>query len=266
VGSDVTGIRLGSIVSAATGGYYSPGAIVGDVLGGGVWSGDLANAGVPIPDVDIPILGEVTDFGGKLLFEATGVGLNGSNVLIDPYKTASAINAFASGTTPEQYLAQYGVDAFIQTFGDLAPPEAQAALENLGYLARDVMYRYSPDEKILDYALTNSQMINAGRDIAFLFGDPSVVPIVDRVANVAHMADYTEINTDRKLVTWAQYYALGATAVEAGADSAEDLGVQWKFPFNFPSEPITDGPSTGGYPNFLDDKTQNWYNRTGTTA
>lgn len=266
VGSDITGIRLNSVVSAATGGSYSPGDIVGDVLGGGVWSGDLADAGVPIPDVDLPILGAVTDFGGKLLFEATGVGLSGSNVLIDPYKTASAINAFASGTTPEDYLAQNGVEAFIRTFGTLAPPEAQAALENLGYLARDVMYRYSEDEKLTDSALTNSQMINAGRDIAFLFGDPNVVPIVDRVAGVAQMVNYTEVDTDRKLVTWAQYYALGATAVQAGADTAEDLGVQWKFPFDFPTKSVTPGTSTGGYPNYFDDKTQDWYNREGSIA
>lgn len=266
VGSDITGIRLNSIVSAATGGYYSPGSIVGDVLGGGVWSTDLSQAGVPIPDVDLPVLGAVTDFGGKLLFEATGVGLSGSNILIDPYKTASAINAFASGTTPEEYLAQYGADAFIRTFGTLAPPEAQAALENLGYLARDVMYRYSENEVLTDSALTNSEMINAGRDIAFLFGDPSVVPIVDRVTNVANMVNYTEVDTDRKLVTWAQYYALGATAVQAGADTAEDLGVQWKFPFTFPSESITPGTSTGGYPNYFDDKTQDWYNSKGSIA
>jgi hypothetical protein len=266
VGSDVTGIRLNSVVSAATGGYYSPGAIVGDVLGGGVWSADLANAGVPIPDVDLPIINQAAGFGGKLLFEATGVGLSGSNILIDPYKTASAIEAFASGTTPEQYLAQNGVTAFINTFGSLAPPEAQSALTNLAYLARDVMYRYSQNEVLTDSSITNSELINGGRDIAFLFGDPSVVPIVDRVTNVANMVNYTEIDTDRKLVTWAQYYALGATAVEAGVDTAEDAGVQWKFPFSFPSEAITPGPSTGNYPNYFDDKTQNWYNSKGTAV
>lgn len=254
VGSDITGIRLESVVSAATGGYYSPGSIVGDVLGGGVFSYDFANSGLPIPDVDLPIVGEVADFGGKFLFEATGIGLSGSNILLNPYKTAQAAEAFANGTTPEQYLAQYGADAFIQTFGNLAPPEAQSALNNLAYLARDVMYRYSQDEVLTDASLTNSEMINAGRNVAFLFGDPNVTPIVDKVVNVADMATYTQIDTDRKLVSWAQYYALGATA----ADAAEDV---WRFPFAFPSEPMSDVGNTGGYQNYLSDKTQDWYNR-----
>lgn len=260
VGSDITGIQLRNIVSAATGGYYSPGAIVGDVLGGGVWSGDLAAAGVPLPDVDIPVVNEALDFGGKMLFEATGVGLSGSNILIDPYKTARAVEAFASGTTPESYLATYGVDAFIQTFGTMAPEHARGALNNLAYLARDVMYRYSQDEVLTDSSLTNSQMINAGRDIAFLFGDPNVIPIVDKVVNIANMSNYTEVDTDRKLVTWAQYYSLGATA-------AQSVGaVQWKFPFDFPSNSITPAESTGGYPNYFDDKTQNWQNAKGNIA
>lgn len=258
VGSDITGIQLRNVVAASRGDTYAAGAVVGDVLGGGVWSGDLAAAGVPVPDIDIPVVNEALEFGGKMLFEATGVGLSGSNILIDPYKTARAVEAFASGTSPEQYLATYGVDAFISTFGTLAPEHAQGALNNLAYLARDVMYRYSQDEVLTDSSLTNSQMINAGRDIAFLFGDPNVVPVVDRVVNVANMANYTEIDTDRKLVTWAQYYALGATAVQ-GVE-----GVEWKFPFDFPSNSITPTGSTGGYPNYFDDKTQDWHYAEGT--
>lgn len=252
VGSDITGIQLRNVVSAARGDTYAVGSVVGDVLGGGVWGNDLASSGVPLPDLDLPIIGAVADFGGKMLFEATGVGLSGSNILIDPYKTARAVEAFASGTSPEQYLATYGVDAFISTFGTLAPEQAQGALNNLAYLARDVMYRYSQDEVLTDSSLTNSQMINAGRDIAFLFGAPNVVPVVDRVVNVANMANYTEVDTDRKLVTWAQYYSLGATAVQGIKE------VEWKFPFDFPSNAITATGETGGHPNYFDDKTQDW--------
>lgn len=262
VGSDITGVRLGSVVSAATGGYYSPGSIVGDVLGGGVWSTDLANAGIPLPDVDLPIIGAVTNFGGKLLFEATGIGLSGTNILIDPYKTAQVVEAFASGTTPQEYLARNGAEAFINAFGTLAPPEAEEALRSLGGLARDVMYAYSENEVITDSYLTNRLLKEGGRDIAFLFGDPGVVPIIDRVASVNEMAQYTEIDTDRKIVTWAQYYALGATVITAGTDTVEEV-VAWKDPYAFPGPALTPDVSTGGYQDFFDAKTLSWYNNKG---
>ena len=122
------------------------------------------------------------------------------------------------------------------------------------------MYLYSQDEVITDSSIPNPLLINAGRDIAFLFGDPGIVPIVDRVTTVDDMVTYTEINTDRKLVTWAQYYALGATVVTAGTETADEV-VQWQFPFDFPSESITPSESTGGYQNFFDDKTQSWHNK-----
>lgn len=276
ISGDITGVQTRSVVSAATGQYYSKSQIVGDVLGGGVFKADFDKLGLPIPNdlsTGITVVDKSAEFGSKLLFNATGIGLSSQNVSISPYKTAQAAEAFAMNTNPQTYLAQYGAEAFMQTFGPVAPPEAQTALYGLANAARNVMYRYGQDEVITDSVLTNSEMINAGRDIAFLFGDSSVTPVIDQVADVAHMADYTEIDTNRKLVTWAQYYSIGASATKAAtsaasviaekqATKAEPVATTWKAPVEFPGI-LSQGNDTGGYQNYFDTTTLDWLDRKG---
>lgn len=238
VASDVTGVKMHNIVSAATGGTIDHGAIIGDVVGGGLWADDLKAAGitpegvtVPLP-VELPLLdNKFTQQGAKFLYDMTGLGYNGSELLIDPRKTADAIDMWSRETNPERILMEQGFKAYDSTFGDMTPKEAEGVMAELGVLARDVGVLYAKNELIFDRGLSDSEIRSAGRDVAFIFGDPSIAPLVDSVEEVVRYNDVTDVQTKQSTTSWADYYSMGAKVGE-GYDT-------WKFPYKFPAEGTT---------------------------
>lgn len=256
-GSDVTGVRLHNVVSAASGKKVSPGSIVGDVLNGGLWSKDLREAGIspsgiklPIPDILKEVENPALLLGGKFLHEATGVGLDSRNILINPAATARNIEKWANTTNPEKLLIDQGARAYINTFGHISPKEAATSMADLGRLAGEVGLMYSKNSLLTDSSLTDKQMMNLGRDVAFTFGDPTIVPVVNQVTRVVDYGTHHDVTTNQSLVSWADYYSMGAklgTATE-----------KWKFPFAFPGNPIATGDVTNGNTTQFDESTQKW--------
>jgi len=254
---DVTGMRLHNIVSAASGRRVNPGAIVGDVLSGGLWADDLRAAGispnqikVPLP-IDLEVIeNPMLKAGGTFLHSATGLGFDGRNVLINPYSTARNIERWASATDPQRMLVEQGARAYINTFGHISPTEAGVQVEELGKLASEVAIMYSRNELLVDSGLTDSQKMDMARDIAFVFGDPTIVPVVDSVERVVDYGRYHDVTSNKSLVSWADYYSMGAKL----ADSTS----KWNFPFQFPGDPITTGDVTNGNATEFDESTQKW--------
>lgn len=257
-GSDVTGVRLHNIVSAASGNKVSPGSIVGDVLNGGLWSKDLKAAGIspsaiklPIPDALKEVVANpAVDFGGEFLHNATGVGLDSRNILINPYNTARNIEKWSTSTNPQKMLVDSGARAYINTFGHISPKEAETSMADIGKLAGEVAVMYSKNSLLTDSSLTDSQLKNLGKDVAFTFGDPSIVPVVNQVTRVVNYGEYHDITTSKSLVTWADYYSMGTKTADA-------VG-KWKIPLDFPGEPITKSSVTNGNTTQFDESTQKW--------
>lgn len=256
-GSDVTGVRLHNVVSAASGKKVGVGSIVGDVLNGGLWAKDLREAGIspssiklPIPDVLSEIENPALLFGGEFLHNATGVGLNSNNILINPYTTARNIEKWSTSTTPQKLLVDSGARAYINTFGHISPKEAETTMADMGKLAGEVAVMYSKNSLLTDSSLTDRQMKDLGKDVAFTFGDPSIVPVVNQVTRVVDYGTHHDITTTKSLVTWADYYSMGTKTVDA-VD-------QWKIPLEFPGEPIVKSAVTNGNTTQFDESTQKW--------
>lgn len=257
-GSDVTGVRLHNIVSAASGRKVSPGAIVGDVLNGGLWSKDLKDAGIspsqikiPIPDVLKEVVANpAVDFGGEFLHNATGVGLDSRNIMINPYATARNIEKWSTSTNPQKLLVDSGARAYINTFGHISPKEAETTMADIGKLAGEVAVMYSKNSVLADSSLTDSQLKNLGKDVAFTFGDPSIVPVVNQVTRVVDYGTHHDITTNKSLVTWADYYSMGTKTADAAG--------KWKIPLDFPGEPIEKSSITNGNTTQFDESTQKW--------
>lgn len=256
-GSDVTGVRLHNIVSAASGKKVSPFAIVGDVLNGGLWADDLKKAGIspstikiPIPDVLKEIDNPALKFGGEFLHNATGLGLSKDNILINPAATARNIQKWATSTTPEKLLVDQGARAYINTFGHISPSEASTSMADIGKLAGEVAVMYGKNSVLTDSSLTDRQMRDLGRDVAFTFGDPSIVPLVNQVTKVVDYGTHHDITTSKSLVSWADYYSMGTKTADAAG--------KWKIPLEFPGEPITTSEVTNGNTTQFDESTQKW--------
>lgn len=257
-GSDVTGVRLHNIVSAASGGRVSPGAIVGDVLNGGLWSKDLKAAGIspsqiklPIPDVLKEVVANpAVDFGGEFLHNATGIGLDSRNIMINPYATARNIEKWSTSTNPQKLLVDSGARAYINTFGHISPKEAETTMADIGKLAGEVAVMYSKNSVLTDSSLTDSQLKNLGKDVAFTFGDPSIVPVVNQVTRVVDYGAHHDITTNKSLVTWADYYSMGTKTADAAG--------KWKIPLDFPGAPIEKSSITNGNTTQFDESTQKW--------
>lgn len=257
-GSDVTGVRLHNIVSAASGRKVGIGSIVGDVLNGGLWSKDLKAAGIspssikiPIPDVLKEVVANpAVDFGGEFLHNATGVGLDSRNIMINPYNTARNIEKWSTSTNPQKLLVDSGARAYINTFGHISPKEAETTMADIGKLAGEVAVMYSKNSVLTDSSLTDSQLKNLGKDVAFTFGDPSIVPVVNQVTRVVDYGTHHDITTNKSLVTWADYYSMGTKTADAAG--------KWKIPLDFPGDPITKSSVTNGNTTQFDESTQKW--------
>lgn len=257
VGSDITGIRMHNIVSAATGRRVSPGAIVGDVLSGGLWADDLRQAGITPNQIKVPLPIELDVIenpllkaGGTFLYSATGLGFDGRNIMLNPYNTARNIERWATTTDPQKMLVEQGARAYINTFGHIAPNEAGVQMEEIGQLAAEVAVMYSRNELLVDSGLTDNQKIDLARDVALVFGDPTITPVVDQVERVVDYGQYHDVTSNKSLVTWADYYSMGAKT----ADAIE----KWDFPFEFPGDPITTGDVTNGNVTEFDESTKKW--------
>lgn len=257
IGSDITGVRMHNIVSAASGRRVNAGAIVGDVLNGGLWADDLRAAGISPSTVTVPlpiqlevIENPLLKAGGSFLYSATGMGYDGRNILIHPYQTARNIERWSRETDPAKLLVEQGARAYINTFGHITPTEAATQVSDLGKLAAEVGLMYGRNELLVDSGLTDRAKTDLARDIAFTFGDPTITPVVDSVERIVDYGEYHDVTTSKDLVTWATYYSMGAklaTAVD-----------KWNFPFQFPGEPITAGDVTNGNATEFNESTQKW--------
>lgn len=257
IGTDITGVRLHNIVSAASGRRVNVGSVVGDVLNGGLWADDLRAAGISPSTITVPlpiqleiIENPMLKAGGSFLYSATGMGFDGRNILIHPYQTARNIERWANQTDPAKLLVEQGARAYINTFGHISPSEASAQVSNLGKLAAEVGLMYGRNELLVDSALTDRAKTDLARDIAFTFGDPTITPVVDSVGRIVDYGEYHDVTTSKDLVTWATYYSMGAklaTAVD-----------KWNFPFQFPGDPIAAGDVTNGNATEFNESTQKW--------
>lgn len=257
VASDITGVRMHNIVSAASGGRVNVGGIIGDVMTGGLWGDDLRAAGISPNQIalevpDLPILDNAAiKAGGAFLYNATGLGMSENQILINPYQTARNIERWAKSTNPEAMLLQDGYRAYTQTFGNITPTEATTSMADVAKLAGKVALMYSQNEVLTDQGLTDYQIREIGRDVAFTFGDPTIVPVVNSVENIARYAQYHDVQSRPTFSTWADYYSMGA-------DAAEAVG-QWEFPFNFPAEGQTQiGENTNGNSNTFPEDIKQW--------
>lgn len=253
---DITGIRMHNIVSAAQGNNVSPTAIIGDVINGGLWADDLRTAGIepdqvtiPLP-FELPINENVAKFGGTFLYSATGIGLSPNQILIKPYEVADNIERWSRETSPENILIEQGYRAYTDTFGDVSPSEAGIQLENLGALAAKTALLYSRDELVVDEGLSSQAVRELGRDIAFTFGDPSIVPVVNAVERVVDYGDYSDIQTAMHPSTWADYHSMG---IELGQAVSE-----WDFPFEFPGQSTEIGEVTGSNTGQASEEMSKW--------
>lgn len=257
VGTDITGVRLHNIVSAASGNRVNAQGIVGDVLNGGLWADDLRAAGISPSSINVPLPIELEIIenpllkaGGTFLHNATGLGFDGRNILINPYATAHNIARWSTETDPSRLLVEQGARAYINTFGHVSPTEAATTMADVGKLAAEVALMYSRNEVLVDSALTDNQKRDLAQDILFTFGDPTIVPVVDSVDRIVDYGQYHDVTTSKDLVTWADYYSMGAKL----ANSVD----KWDFPFNFPGEEITAGATTNGNATQFDESTQKW--------
>lgn len=228
---DVTGFRINNIVSAATGGRLNKGALVGEVLGGGIWAADLAGVGIGTGNLELPFTLPLVDTAaGKVttnfLMDMTGFGLTGDNITINPYKTARAVNTFANSTDPKQLLAVGGADAYIKTFGNVSPTDAGSSLQELSVISAKVMKQYGQNEYLADDARTNKALMYAGKETLFSFGGKGATPLANSVEKVVNYGGYQNVETTKKATTWARLYGMGSDVVgKAG---------KWEAPI-FPS-------------------------------
>lgn len=260
--SDVTGVRMHNVVAAASGRSVSPGAVVGDVMNGGYWADDLRAAGispeqiqVPLP-VELPMNENVAEFGGTFLYSTTNVGLKPNQVLINPHAVASGIERWSRETNPEALLAEKGYKAYTQTFGNISPNEAGIQLEELGALSAKTAMLYSRNELLIDEGLDNPGVRELGRDVAFVFGDPSITPVVNSVERVVDYGEYHDVQSQPQLVTWADYYSMGKDLGEAA---------QWRFPFGFPGDTTSVTNHTNGNVGTFSNEVKQWNGQTAST-
>ena len=241
---DVTGFRINNIVSAATGGKLNPGALVGEVLGGGIWAADLAGVGMGPGNLNLPFTLPLVDTAaGKVttnfLMDMTGFGLTGDNITINPYKTARAVNNFANSTDPKQLLLQGGAESYIKTFGDVSPTDAASSLQQLSVISAKVMTQYGQNEYLADSARTNNALLYAGKETLFSFGGKNVTPLVNAVEKVTNYGGYQNVETTKQATTWAKLYSMGS-------DITKKAG-QWEAP-TFPSL-VSETDTTAGMSN-----------------
>jgi hypothetical protein len=241
---DVTGFRVNNIVSAATGGRLNKGAIVGEVLGGGIWAADLATGGMGAGQLDLPFtLPFVDTAAGKVttnfLMDTTGFGIGPDNITINPHKTARAVNAFANSTNPQQLLLTQGADSYIKTFGNVTPTDAASSLQELSVISAKVMSQYGQNEYLSDDARTNKALIYAGRETIFSFGGKGATPLLNSVEKVYDYGGYQNVETTKQATTWARLYSMGK-------DVTNKAG-QWEAPV-FPSL-ATETDTTAGLSN-----------------
>lgn len=241
---DVTGFRINNIVSAATGGRLNKGAIVGEVLGGGIWAADLAGAGMGAGQLDLPFtLPFVDTAAGKVttnfLMDATGFGIGPDNIMINPQKTARAVNAFANSTNPQQLLLTQGADSYIKTFGNVSPTDAASSLQELSVISAKVMKQYGENEYLSDDMRTNKALMYAGRETVFSFGGKGATPLLNSVERIYDYGGYQNVETTKQATTWARIYSMGKdVSTKAG---------QWEAPV-FPSL-ATETNTTAGLSN-----------------
>lgn len=257
--SDLTGMRLHNIVSAASGDRVSAGAIIGDVLSGGMWADDLRAAGITPSEISLPLPVElsvlenpVAKLGTAFLHEATGLGFDARNILINPHETARNIEEWANTTDPSAFLVSEGARAYIDTFGYASHSEAASSLSKLGVLAAEVAQMYSRNELLVDSGLTDDQLMDVAQDILFTFGDPSIAPVIDKVERVVKYGEYHDVVSYKSLSTWATYYSLGKDAVDAAAD--------WVYPFTFPGDALEITNITNGNSSTFGESISKWMN------
>ncbi len=246
-----------SVVANSTAETFSEGDMVGDVQGGGIFAGDLAENNIPLDPRSDPksiITNEVKQNNSCALVvkERYSSGLKAANVLVDPVLLADHL--INSGeTNPTDVLAQQGAEDYIKTFGTMLPTDAQAALNEMVALAEAVKVLYG-DEVLTDTSLTDSTQVDAGGPLDFIYGDPALTPVVEIVDAVAPLEGGEEselyksrvkvIETNRKIVEWSDYYRLGNVLVNAalGIPPSEEpipqdnLQEGWEWPFDFPEQ------------------------------
>lgn len=241
---DVSGFRINNIVSAATGGRLNKGAIVGEVLGGGIWAADLAGAGMGAGNLELPFKIPLVDTAaGKVttnfLMDATGFGLSSDNIMINPYKTARAVNSFANSTNPQQLLLSQGAESYVKTFGNVSPTDAASSLQQLSVISAKVMGQYGQNEYLSDSARTNKALIYAGKETLFSFGGKGATPLANSVEKITNYGGYQNVETTKQATTWARLFSMGK-------DVSNKAG-QWEAPI-FPSF-ATETNNTAGLPN-----------------
>lgn len=247
--SDLTGVNMHNVVAAIDGDHYRIGAIVGDVLDGGMWGDSLRQAGFTLGDIgsigaDLPWLEKVANAGGKFLYDMTGIGISSEGVAFNPRKFAEQIEYWANSGNAKDMLMREGFRAFESTFGNMTPQEADSAMEKLAKLAGDVALKYAESELLYDHGLSDYEISQIGRDVLLTFGDPSIAPLIDEVIDIYNYNGYTDVLTKKSVSTWADYYSMGVAA----------SGVDWKFPFNFPADGPTEiSDNTGGFSNVIGD-------------
>lgn len=244
--SDVAGFRINNIVSAATGGRINKGALVGEVLGGGIWAADLAGAGMGAGNLELPFTLPLVDTtAGKItsnfLMDATGFGLGANNITINPFKTARAVNAFANSTNPQQLLLTQGAESYVKTFGNVSPTDAASSLQQLSVISAKVMTQYGQNEYLADSARTNKALLYAGQETLFSFGGKGATPLANSVEKVVSYGGYQNVETTKQATTWAKLYSMGK-------DVSSKAG-KWEAPI-FPSLASTTD-TTAGLPNTL---------------
>lgn len=243
---DVSGFRINNIVSAATGGRLNKGALVGEVLGGGIWAADLAGVGMGAGNLELPFTLPLVDTAaGKVttnfLMDMTGFGLTGNNITLNPHKTARAVNNFANTTNPQQLLLTGGADSYIKTFGNVSPTDATSSLQELSVISAKVMKQYGQNEYLTDDARTNKSLLYAGKETLFSFGGKGATPLANSVEKVVDYGGYQNVETTKQATTWARLFSMGK-------DVTNKAG-KWEAPL-FPAF-TSETDNTAGLPNTL---------------
>lgn len=243
--SDFAGFSIKNIVSAATGGKYNVGKLVGEVLGGGIWALDLEQNGVGVVDLpfDLPILDTAAaKVGTTFLMNVTGVGITSENITINPYKVAKAINDFAASNSPESLLLTRGADAYLRTFGSVSNAEAQSTLQELAILSAKVMKQYGQSEYLADAQRTDKALTYFGKEGLFSFGGEGITPLAQSVEKIVDYGDYVNVETAAKAKTWAKLYSMGKNV-------ANNVG-RWEPPVF--TDTVNETDKTAGLSNTLD--------------
>jgi hypothetical protein len=253
--SDITGYRISNIVSAATGNSYRVGDLVGEVMGGGIHLLDLQQNGMNVANLNLPVPLPILDSGigqvtSKYLMNMTGLGLSSNNITINPYQTASAVNRFARTTNPQSLLMTQGANAYLQTFGNVSPDDANAKLKELSVISAKVMQQYGRNEWLSDSSRTNSALVYGGKELLFEFGGQNVAPLVNSVDRIVNYGGYQDVQTISRATTWARIYSMGTNVANAAGT--------WEPPV-FPAKAVETN-ATAGLPNVTNNSVERWSN------